>query len=60
MFYEKTNIFPSDGVSNYRIPSCIATKNGTFIAFANDRKNTLMDRAVEISVASCRKEAGGA
>ena len=58
MFYNEKLIFPSDGISNYRIPSLVVTNNGTVLAFCNDRKNTLRDHAEDTALVYARKERG--
>ena len=56
MFAKETLLFPTKERSNYRIPSIVATKDGTVLAFCNDRKDTLADEAAEVSlVFSCKK-----
>ena len=60
MFYTDTNIFPTGGRSNYRIPSIVVTGRGTVLAFCNDRHDTVIDHADEVGLVLCRKEAGGA
>ena len=54
-----TRIFLSGDRSNYRIPSIVATKHGTVMAFANDRRDTLIDHAPVSWLVMRRKEAGG-
>ncbi len=58
MKFNERLIFPSVGVSNYRIPSLITTKKGTVLAFCNDRKGTIDDHAEVASLCLVRKEAG--
>lgn len=58
MFVKETLLFPSQGRSNYRIPSLVATKHGTVLAFCNDRKDSVADEAEEVSLVLCRKRAG--
>jgi len=58
MKFEEKLIFPSGDISNFRIPSIIATKRGTVLAFCNDRKGTLDDHAEVASLCLVRKEAG--
>ena len=59
MFYTDTSIFPTAGRAHYRIPSMVATKRGTVLAFCNDRHDTASDHADESSLVLCRKEPGG-
>lgn len=54
-----TRIFLSGDRSNYRIPSIIVTSCGTVMAFANDRRDTLIDHAPVSWLVMARKEAGG-
>ncbi len=56
-FYEEL-LFPSDGKSNYRIPSLITTRDGTVLAFCNDRKNTVRDHAVDTVLVYAKKAPG--
>ena len=49
MFAKETLLFPTKERSNYRIPSIVATKDGTVLDFCNDRKNTVADEAAEVS-----------
>lgn len=58
MKFHETLIFPTGGRSNYRIPSVITTKNGTVLAFCNDRKDTVADHADVSSLVMVRKEPG--
>ena len=58
MFFENFNIFPSDGVNNYRIPSLAVTNDGTVLAFCSNRKNTLKDYADEIDLVCAVKAPG--
>ena len=50
MFFEETKVFPSDGHSNYRIPSLIVTNNGTVLAFCTNRIGSLKDHADEVAL----------
>lgn len=50
MFKKELLLFESGGRSNFRIPSVIATKKGTVLAFCNDRKDTLADHAEETTL----------
>ena len=59
MFFKETNIFPSGGESNFRIPTIVTTKHGTTLAFVNDRRNTCSDHADEQHVVLCRKPLNG-
>ena len=59
MFVKEQLIFKSGNGANYRIPSIIATNNGTFIAVCNDRRNSLSDSCAEVTITLCRKEANG-
>ena len=59
MFFKETNIFPSGGESNFRIPTLVTTKLGTTLAFVNDRRNTCSDHADEQHVVLCRKPLNG-
>lgn len=59
MFFRETLIFPSGGSSNYRIPSIIATNDGTILAFCSDRKDTLADYADRVALVLCRKAPNG-
>ena len=44
--YHMTDVtFQNSGVSNFRIPSLITTNSGKVFAFANDRRQTVMDDA---------------
>ncbi len=52
-------LFPSGGRSNYRIPSIVATKDGTVAAFCNDRKDSLLDHAEEVALVCAVKKPGG-
>lgn len=58
MFFEETNVFRSNGNSNYRIPSLIVTSNGTVLAFCNDRINSLHDYADEVALVCAAKKPG--
>ena len=59
MYFESAHIFRSGGASNFRIPSVVATKRGTFLAFCNDRRNSASDHAAEMDLVLCRRERGG-
>lgn len=59
MFYKETLVFASGGRSNFRIPSVVSTKNGTVIAFCNDRKDTLSDAASETALSVSVKKPNG-
>ena len=52
-------IFRSGGRSNYRIPSIVVTSRGTVMAFANDRRDTLLDHAPVSWLVMRRKETAG-
>jgi len=54
-----TRIFLSGDRSNYRIPSIVVTDRGTVMAFANDRRDTLIDHAPVSWLVMRRKEIGG-
>lgn len=58
MFDEKI-LFPTAGRSHYRIPSIAVTKNGTAIAFCNDRKDSVIDHAEEVALVCAVKKPGG-
>ena len=58
MYSDIKRIFPWEGRSNYRIPSIIVTNDGTFLAFCNDRKDTSLDHAQEVSLVLRRKKPG--
>jgi len=58
MFFSEVLLFPSGGRSNYRIPTMIATKNGTVVAVCNDRKDTLADTAQEVALVYAIKKPG--
>lgn len=58
MYSNEKLIFPWGGRSNYRIPSMIVTNDGTFLAFCNDRKDTSLDHASEVSLVLCKKKPG--
>lgn len=59
MFANECLLFPSEGRSHYRIVSTVATKNGTVLAFCNDRKDTCADEAAEVALVLARKLPGG-
>lgn len=58
MKYTETLVFPSKGRSHYRIPSVVATREGTVLAFCNDRRDTVNDNAPETDVVFVRKALG--
>lgn len=58
MYYHEELLFPSDGKSNYRIPSLIITRDGAVLAFCNDRKNTVRDHAVDTALVYAKKAPG--
>ncbi|MBQ3075475.1 MAG: exo-alpha-sialidase, partial [Clostridia bacterium] len=60
MLFHEELIFPSDGVSNYRIPSLVVTGDGTVLAFCNNRKNTLRDHAEDTALVCAKKCPGQA
>lgn len=55
MYETDTLLFASGGRSNYRIPSIVATPDGTVYAFCNDRKDSLADHAEEIALVCAHK-----
>ncbi len=57
MYYDERLIFASNEASKYRIPSIIATADGGFLAFCNDRRGTLADHAGEANVVMAKKDA---
>ncbi len=59
MFSKETLIFPSGGRNNYRLPSILATNDGTFIAMCADRIDSLSDHAEEKTLTVCTKSANG-
>lgn len=59
MLYKEQILFPTGGRSNFRIPSMTVTNNGTVLAFCNDRKDTNLDHAEEVTLAMSKKKAGG-
>ena len=59
MYFERTNIFHTEGASHYRIPSIVVTKHGTALAFCTDRRNTVDDHADEKDLVLCRREKDG-
>ncbi|MBR2908069.1 MAG: exo-alpha-sialidase [Clostridia bacterium] len=59
MFFQEKLVFPSKDRSNYRIPSIIATKDGTVLAFCNDRKDTLSDHAIYTTLVYATKAPNG-
>ena len=58
MFCQEFPLFPTGGRSNYRIPSIVVTKDGTALAFCNDRKDTVIDHAEETALVFARKRPG--
>ena len=46
-FFEESEPFVNEGRANYRIPSLVIAKDGTIIAFANRRIDTILDGAPE-------------
>ena len=58
--FTETLVFPSGGRSHYRIPSVIATRDGTVLAFCNDRRDTVNDNAPETNVVCACKPLGQA
>ena len=58
MFFEETKVFASGGASNYRIPSLVATNDGTVLAFCNDRVDSLKDYADEVALVCAVKKPG--
>lgn len=58
MYLTDTLLFASGGRSNYRIPSIVVTKDGTAVAFCNDRKDSVADHAEEVALVSARKKPG--
>lgn len=58
MFVSDFLLFPSGGRSNYRIPSIVATKDGTLAAFCNDRKDSLLDHAEEVALVCAVRKPG--
>ncbi|MBQ8509283.1 MAG: exo-alpha-sialidase [Clostridia bacterium] len=58
MYMNDKLLFASGGRSNYRIPSIVATNNGTVLAFCNDRKDSLSDHAEEVALVCARKKPG--
>lgn len=58
MYENDLLLFPSGGRSNYRIPSIVATKDGTIAAFCNDRKDSLLDHAEEVALVCAVKKPG--
>lgn len=59
MFFKEIPLFLSGGTSNYRIPSLIATNDGTVLAFCTNRIGTLKDHADEIDLVCAVKKPGG-
>lgn len=58
MQYSEHLIFPTAGRSHYRIPSVIVTRDGTVLAFCNDRRDTVNDHAPETDLVFARKPVG--
>lgn len=58
MYVRDYLLFPSGGRSNYRIPSLVATRDGTLAAFCNDRKDSLLDHAREVALVCAIKKPG--
>ncbi len=58
MYLKETLLFESGGRSHFRIPSVVATKNGTVIAFCNDRRDTVADEASEVTLSCAIKKPG--
>ncbi|MBE5783458.1 MAG: exo-alpha-sialidase [Clostridiales bacterium] len=58
MFHQESPIFRTGGRSNYRIPSMVAMKDGTILAFCNDRKDSVADSAPEMALVYARKRPG--
>ncbi len=56
MYYDERLVFKSNEQSKYRIPNVIATADGGFLAFCNDRRGTLNDHANEADVVMSKKE----
>ncbi len=56
MYYDERLVFASNEASKYRIPSVIATADGGFLAFCNDRRGTLADHANEADIVMAKKE----
>ena len=59
MHYIENLSFKWEGRSHHRIPSIIVTKNGTVFAFCNDRKDSGVDYAEEVTLVYRRKKPGG-
>ena len=59
MYAKDLLLFASGGRSNYRIPTVVATKDGTVAAFCNDRKDSVIDHAKEVAVVCAVKKPGG-
>ena len=59
MYYSDTLPFPSQGQSNYRIPTVVTTNRGTVLAFCSNRIGTLADHADVVTVVLRRKPADG-
>lgn len=55
MYSKEKLLFPTGGRSHYRIPSVVVTKNGTVLAFCNDRRDTVDDAASEVALCCARK-----
>ncbi len=58
MFYRENLVFPSDGISNYRIPSLIVTNSGTALAFCSNRIGSVRDAAKEMDLVYAVKKPG--
>ena len=58
MFSRETLLFPTGGRSHYRIPSIVATNDGTILAFCNDRRDTVIDHASETMLVYARRLPG--
>ena len=58
MKYSESLLFATEGRSHYRIPSVIVTKEGTVLAFCNDRRDIVSDHAPETDLKLRRKEMG--
>ena len=54
MTFRDTLLFASGNGANYRIPSVVADRRGTFHAFCNDRVGTLSDAAPEVRLMAAR------
>ena len=56
MYSNEIILFKSGGRSHYRIPSIVATNDGTIFAFCNDRKDSVIDHAKEVALVYARKK----